>query len=294
LLGYAGVAGAAALWGTIGLAARSLFTAGLTPLEAAVWRAAGAFAVLFTFTLATNRPALRVARRDLPLFAAYGAVSVAGYMSIYFIAIRATTVATAAVLLYTAPAWVVILARLFLGERMTPMKHAAIALTFVGCVLVVGALGPDTMRATPLGLLAGLGAGVTYACYSIFGKTALRRYSPLTTVVYALGFGAVCLIAIARGLPPVPAAGVVPLLYLVAGPTTAAYLLFITGLQWVEAGRASIIATLEPLVAALGGALILHEPFGLGQWLGGALIMTGVILVGGERLLRVNDYDAGR
>jgi DME family drug/metabolite transporter len=140
------------------------------------------------------------------------------------------------------------------------------------------------MRLTPVGLLAGLGAGLTYACYSIFGKTALRRYSPFTTVVYALGVGAVFLIAIARGLPAVPRAGVVPLLYLIVGPTTAAYLLFITGLQWVEAGRASIIATLEPLVAGLGGALILHEPFGVSQWLGGALIIAGVILVGGERL----------
>ena len=279
------------MWGTIGLAARSLFAAGLTPLEAAVWRAAAAFALLFVFTLATHRPALRVARRDLPLFAAYGAISVAGYMTVYFAAIRATTVATAAVLLYTAPAWVVILARLFLSERMTPMKYAAVALACAGCALVVGVFGPDTMRVTPAGLAAGLGAGLTYALYSIFGKTALRRYSPLTTVIYALGFGALCLLVFAGGLPRIPAGGVAPLLYLIAGPTTAAYLLYITGLQWVEVGRASIIATIEPLVAAIGGALILHEPFGLSQWVGTVFVIGGVIVVGGERLLGVNDYD---
>ena len=274
------------MWGTIGLPARSLFAAGLTPLEAAVWRAAAAFALLLAFTVATRRRALRVARRDLPLFAAYGAISVAGYMVVYFEAIRATTVATAAVLLYTAPAWVVILARVFLRERITAMKYAAVGLAFAGCALVVGAFGPDTMRLTPAGLAAGLGAGLTYALYSIFGKTALRRYSPLTTVVYALGFGALFLIAMTRGLPPVPAGGAAALLYLIAGPTAAAYVLFITGLQWVEAGRASIIATLEPLVAALAGVLILHEPFGISQWLGAALILAGVVLVGGEHLLR--------
>ncbi len=282
LRGYAGVAGAAVMWGTIGLAARSLFAAGLTPLQAAVWRATSAFAILCAFALVANRPALRVGRRDLPLFATYGAVSVAGFMTVYFAAIQATTVATAAVLLYTAPAWVAVLARLFLGERMTPMKLAAVALAFAGCVLVVGAFGPGVMRLTPAGLMAGLGSGLTYALYSIFGKTALRRYSPLTTVIYALGFGALFLIVIAGGIMPVPAGGVPALLYLIAGPTTAAYLLYITGLQWVEAGRASIIATLEPLVAALAGALILHEPFGPTQWLGAALVITGVVLVGGE------------
>jgi len=105
----------------------------------------------------------------------------------------------------------------------------------------------------------------------------------LTTVTYALGFGALCLVVFTGGLPRVPAGGVAPLLYLIAGPTTAAYLLYITGLQWVEASRASIIATIEPLVAAIGGALILHEPFGLAQWLGAVFVIGGVIVVGGER-----------
>jgi drug/metabolite transporter (DMT)-like permease len=293
LLGYAGVAGAAVMWGTIGLAARQLFAIGLTPLEAAVWRAAAAFALLGALTLLTNRAALRVALPDLPLFAAYGAVSVAGYMVIYFAAIAATTVATAAMLLYTAPAWVVILARLFLGERLTPMKGAAVALACAGCALVVGALGPAGMRLTPAGLLAGLGAGLTYALYSIFGKRALRGYSPLTTVVYALGFGSLFLLAFARGLPPVPTGGAAPLLYLIVGPTTTAYLLYITGLRWIEAGRASVIATIEPLVAATGGSLILHEPFGPTQWLGAALVLTGVVLVGGEHLFGT-DQGLGR
>lgn len=293
LVGYAGVAGAAVMWGTIGLAARRLFAAGMTPVEAAAWRAVAAFALLLAVTLVTNRGALRVASRDLPLFAVYGAISVAGYMVVYFAAIAATTVATAAVLLYTAPAWVVILARLFLGERLTPMKGAAVALACAGCALVVGAFGAAGMRLTPAGLIAGLGAGLTYALYSIFGKRALRGYTPLTTVVYALGFGALFLLVSARGLPPVPAGGVTPLLYLIAGPTTAAYLLYITALRWVEAGRASIIATIEPLVAATGGSLILHEPFGAAQWLGTALVLAGVVLVAGERSV-ATDYDRGR
>jgi DME family drug/metabolite transporter len=284
--GYAQVALAAVLWGTLGLAARRLFAAGLTPLDTATWRATGAFVALLIFGLLTNRGALFVARRDLTLLAAYGAVSVAGFMTVYFTAIALTTVATAAVLLYTAPAWVVVLARLFFGEPLTTMKTSAVGLTFAGSVLVIGAIGPAAVRLTPAGVLAGLGAGLTYALYSIFGKTALRRLSPLTTVLYTLGFGAALLIAAARGLPRLPHASLAPLAYLVIVPTAIAYVLYIRGLKRVEAGRASVVATLEPVVAAFTGALILREPFGAAQWAGTALVLAGVVLVQGEHILR--------
>lgn len=284
--GYAQVAVAAVLWGTLGLAARRIFAAGLTPFEGATWRATGAFALLLLYCLVADRGALRISRRDLPLLAAYGAVSVAGFMTVYFTAIGLTTVATAAVLLYTAPAWVVVLARAFFGEPMTPMKAAAVALAFVGCVLVIGAVGSGAVRLTPVGLLAGLGAGLTYALYSILGKTALRRLSPMTTVVYTLGFGALFLIGAGGGPPPLPRASLGPLLYVIIFPTALAYLLYIGGLRWVEAGRASVVATMEPVVAALGGAFLLHEPFGVVQWIGAALVLVGVVLVQGEQFIR--------
>ncbi len=280
------MAAAAVLWGTLGVAVRSLLASGLSPLQAAAWRASGAFAVLLIYCLLVNRPALRVRRRDLPLLAAFGAVSVAGFMTIYFMAIDLTTIATAAVLMYTAPAWVVILARAFYGEAMTPMKTAAVGFTFAGCALVVGAFGPGALRLSTPGLMAGLGAGLTYALYSIFGKAALRRHSPLTTVVFTLGFGAVFLIAASGGLPVVRTAILPVLAYVVAAPTCAAYLLYIAGLRQIEAGRASVVATLEPVVAALAGTLLLREPMSAAQWGGAALVLGGVILVQGEQILR--------
>lgn len=278
------MAAAAVLWGTIGLAARSLFAAGLTPLQAAAWRATGAFVLLLVLGLARNPSVLRVERRDMPLLAAYAAVSVAGFMTVYFTAIDLTTVATAAVLLYTAPAWVVLMARALFGEPITPMKTAAVGLTFAGCVLVVGAVGPDAVRLSPAGLLAGLGAGLTYALYSIFGKTALRRYPPLTVVTCALGSGGLVLLVAAGGLPPVPAGAAAALAYTVVGPTALAYLLYTTGLRRIEAGRASVVATIEPVVAAVGGALLLRQPFGPAQWLGAALVLIGVLVVQGGSL----------
>jgi drug/metabolite transporter (DMT)-like permease len=212
-------------------------------------------------------------------------------MTVYFAAIELATVATAAVLLYTAPAWVVVLARVMFHEPITRMKAAAVALACVGCALVIGLAGPGAgaastgpaMRLGAAGLLAGLGAGLTYALYSIFGKTALRRHSALTTVVYSLAFGALFLIVANGGLPRPPAASLASLAYVTLFPTAAAYLLYIGGLQWVEAGRASVVATLEPVVAAVAGGFVLHEPFGTLQWIGAALVISGVVLVQAER-----------
>ena len=199
-------------------------------------------------------------------------------MTIYLTAIERTTIATAAVLLYTAPAWVVVLARVFFNEALAPMKLLAVALTFAGSALVVGAI-PWALRVNTLGVLAGLGAGLTYGLYSIFGKVALRRYSAMTTVVFSLGFGAVFLLLAAGGLHPVAPEVLPALAYLIVIPTAAAYLLYTAGLRRVEAGRASIVATLEPVVAALAGTVILREPFAPVQWIGGALVLIGVLTV---------------
>lgn len=284
--GYLHVAVAAVLWGTIGLAARPILASGMTALDAATWRAVGAFVLLLVYALVTDRGALRIARRDLWLFASYGAI-VAGFMIVYFVAIQLTTVATAAVLLYTAPAWVVVMARVLFAESITPVKALAVSLAFVGCGLVVGGLGIGAVHLGPAGLLAGLGAGFTYALYSVLGKTSLRRHSPLTTLVYSLGFGSLWLLAVSRGLPPVRAGALPAVAYTIVFPTTLAYALYITSLRTIEAGRASVIATLEPLVAATAGTALLGEPFGFAQWVGALLVIVGVVVVQGEhRFLR--------
>ncbi len=282
LVGYAAVAGAAVLWGTIGLASHSLFARGMTPLGAATWRAVGGCVLLLVYSLVATRSVPRIAARDLPLFLAYGLVGVAGFMTIYYTAIALTTVATAAVLLYTAPAWVVVLARAWLGEPLSRAKVAAVGAVVAGCALTAG--GGGSLRPSGVGVLAGLGAGLTYGLYSIFGKTALRRYPPLTVVTYALGSGGLVLLVAAGGLPPVPAGAAAALAYTVVGPTALAYLLYTTGLRRIEAGRASVVATIEPVVAAAGGALLLRQPFGPAQWLGAALVLIGVLVVQGGSL----------
>ena len=274
------VAGAGARWGTLGIAAKGVFRAGLSPLDAALWRAGGAFLILLLLALAANRRVLRVRARDLPMFAAYGLIGVALFMTSYLTSIRLSTVATAAILLYTAPAWVTLLARLVCREALSGRKVAAVLLTFTGSALAVRAYDPAALRVNVAGVLTGLAAGLTYALYSIFGKGALGRYGPFTTLLYALGFGTLFLALALRRWPALPPAYALPtLLYLILVTTLLTHVLYTNGLRRIEAGRASIIATVEPVVAALLGFLLLGERLEGWQWFGGVLVLSGVLLI---------------
>jgi len=278
------VAAAAALWGTIGIAVTVASRHGLTAVETSLWRAGGAFILLTAGVFIIRPQALRVRRRDLPLFAAYGLLGVAVFMTVYFTAVRLSSVATAAMLLYTAPAWVTVLARVFFAEPLGRGKVAAVLLTVAGSGLVVRAYDPAALRLSIGGVAAGLAAGFTYALYSIFGKGALQRYRPLTTVLYALGFGTVFLLIATGGPPRLPPEGALPVIaYLILVPTLLAYLLYVTGLDRMEAGRASILATVEPVVAAALGVLLLGERLEGWQWVGGALTLAGIVLIQWER-----------
>lgn len=281
--GYLRIVAAAVIWGSIGVAGRATFAAGVAPLEVAFFRALLAFVAVAIIVLLTEPLALRIRAADLPLFAGFGLVSIAIFFFVYLYAISRTTVATAAILLYTAPAFVIVLSRVLFHEPVTRPKAAAIALAFAGCVLVVRGYDPAALRLNLPGVLAGLASGLTYAMYSIFGKTALRRYRPATTLVYALGIGAVALGLTALPLGAVhlthTAAAWRGIVYLALVTSLLAQWLYLAGLERVEAGRASLVATLEPVVAAVFGYVLLGERLEVWQLVGGALVLSAVLTI---------------
>ncbi len=283
------VAGAALLWGTLGIFFKHILrTYGLSPLDLAFWRAGFAF-VFLGVGLGVMQPALlRLRRRDVPFFALFGLVSVAIFYAVYIAAVDLTTVATGAVLLYTAPAWVALLAWRLYAEALTGRKVVALILAFAGCALVARAYDPGQLRFNWVGTVCGLAAGLTYALYSIFGKHALKSYRPWTIVTYAMGFGAAFLL-LAQS-PASLRAVITPsplwawLVALALGPTVGAFGLYTLGLRCVPASVASIVATLEPVTAAGLSFILLGERFESWQALGGGFILVSVLLLAsGER-----------
>lgn len=284
-LGVALILVAALLWGTLGIAFRGLQELGATAVAIGFWRALIAAPVIGLFLLVRQPAHLKVAVRDLPLLMGYGLVSVALFFVVYAAAVQYASVAVAAVLLYTAPAWVIVLAAVLFHETITLQKGIAVILTFIGVALVAGIADIGNLNVSFLGLVTGLGAGFTYATFSLFGKAALKNYAPTTTIFYGLLFGALFLLPFvwqewtAFLAPLNTPQGWGWILYMGILPTAGSFWLYMAGLGYLgDAGRASVLATLEPVIAALLGFLVLNEALSSVQLIGGGLVLVGIMV----------------
>lgn len=277
-MGYLYVAIAAVLWGLLGPVTRIALREGMDAVEVAIWRAllaAGIFAVH-----ATVIGRVRLDRRDLPSVVAFGVVGVAGLLACYSRAVEAGGAALAAILLYTAPVWVAILSTLFLGERMTGRKLIALFVATAGVAGIAVSSGTGGIRLTPAALGWGLGSGFAYALYYLFGKRYFDRYPTATLFVYALPVGAVAMLPMAR-LTHKTAVAWGALVFLAVVSTYLAYLFYSAGLRRVEATRASTVATVEPVVAAVAALLMWGERLSAAAYACGALVLLGVLLMVG-------------
>jgi drug/metabolite transporter (DMT)-like permease len=283
LLGGAMVLMAAALWGTLGLFARALASAGISPLEMTSARAAGA-AILLMLWIARRPARLRIRPRDLPFFLAFGVLGLALFHFLYFATLQHTSIAVAVALLYTAPAFVLIGSRLWFGEPIDATRLTALGLVLAGIFLVTGALrllatGQATITAAAIAL--GLGSGLSYGLYTIFGKRALERYDSGQTVFYSFIFAAFALALVAPPWIPFqehPEA-TLPLILLGVIPTVAPYLLYTAGLRHLPPSTASMLASIEPVVATLLGSTLLGESLGIDQGAGIALIIAAALVL---------------
>lgn len=270
----------AALWGTTGLFVQQLHTIGFTPWETVGIRLSFS-AVLILVFLGLFKPAmLRIQFRHLPYFVGTGIISIAFFNFFFFTVIDEATLSLAVVLLYTGPVFVTILSRLFFKEPFTGAKALALLLMLIGCALTVellpfGAM-PDGWRIVIYGLLSGF----FYALYSIFGKSVSRHYHSLTITAYSMITGSVFLM-LTSSLLHQPARLIQPEVLLngfgiALFATVSAYVLYTFGLTYVESSRASILSTVEPVVAIIIGVMIFQDQLNSWQVLGFILVLLSV------------------
>jgi drug/metabolite transporter (DMT)-like permease len=283
---------AAACWAAGGLTAKWLFEGPgprVQPAHLSAARAFIAFLMLLVYLLLARRDVLKVRLSDLPFLSAFGVFGLAAVHFTYFATIELTNVPTAILLEYLAPVLVLGVSVAAMGERFTWFLPAGAALSVLGCALVVGAIGGEGLRVSPAGIAWGLASAVFFAGYTLMGKYAAGRYSPWTLLVYGLGAASVFWIAYLglRGetgsvvtlvSSPVRAAAVTAMAF---GATVVPFGAFLKALTYIDATRASITATLEPVIAAVASFAIpaLYQPLSPLQLLGGALVLAACVVV---------------
>lgn len=275
---------AGCFWGSMGIFVRKLGTYGFSSIQIVSIRVTIA-ALFFALVLfVKGRDGFKISLRDIPIFLGLGFGSILFFTACYFSAIEMMSLSTAAILLYTSPIWIMLMSILFFHEKLDRRKMIALALAFAGCVLVSGISGGGV---TPIGLLVGLGSGIGYGLYSILGKIALRKYSSYTVTTYTFLFAAIGSWFICQPVDMINKfSGTTDLGFLImfcclTAVVTAVipFLAYTLGLERVEASKAGIIATIEPMVATLIGIVVFSEPLTLMSGLGIILILSAVVIL---------------
>ena len=288
IIGSALIIIAGCFWGSMGIFVRRLDTYGFSSIQIVSIRVTIAALIFALVLFVKDRKGFKISFRDIPLFLGLGLGSILFFTVCYFSAITMMSLSTAAILLYTSPIWIMLMSILFFHEKLDRRKLIALALAFTGCVLVSGISGGGV---TPTGLLVGLGSGIGYGLYSILGKIALCKYSPYTVTTYTFVFAAIGSWFICRPADMInkfsDAAdpGFLILFCCLTAVITAVipFLAYTLGLERVEASKAGIIATIEPMVATLIGIVVFSEPLTLMSGIGIVLILSAVVLLNLKR-----------
>lgn len=273
----------AALWGVIGLFVDGLASQGFSSLQIVTLRVVSAAVLLVGYLGLKNPKLLQIDLKDAFSFIGTGIFSIAFFNWCYFTAIGEVSLSVAVILLYTGPAFVTILSWILFGEPMTGRKVSALCLTLIGCGLVIKVVPVGDQQISLFGLLVGLGSGFGYALYSIFGKHALKKYHSLTVITYTFVFASALMLPFSGSTIQIEQLQSAHTWMLIAGlgllPTALAYLLYTMGLAQIESSRASITATIEPVVATLIGVTIFEEVLTGFQIIGMMLVLGAVVLI---------------
>ncbi|MEK7363790.1 MAG: DMT family transporter [candidate division NC10 bacterium] len=289
LTGLVLIALAAISWGTTGATMTLLAQrAAADPLLVGFARLAIAAPFLLGAALVSTRNwRLTTGRDALALLVMGGAM--AAYQVFYFRAVTLTGVAVAALLaICSSPLMIAGLAALFLRERLTAATGVSLAMAVAGtALLVIGPRGLGEISSDfALGAVLALGAGLSYAMYTVIGKGTLARVSPLplagiTFTVAALTLSPVLLSEHAVAEPL--AKGWPLFLYLGLIPTALAYGLFTVGLRRIPATVAGITTLLEPLTASALGVFLFGERLGAAGTIGAILLLAAIALLTARR-----------
>lgn len=279
---------AGTLWGCMGLFVRTLQNIyAFGSLQIVCLRltvAAVAFAIL---GIIRRTPVIKL--RHVPLLFCTGFCGIMLLSVTYFLSMTYSSLSVAAILMYTAPAFVLIASVILFKEKLTTAKITALILAFAGCVFVSGIFGGDA-KITTIGVVMGILSGITYGSYSIFGTYALKKYDTYTVTTWAFVFAALASLPfgnvpdIVTKIATAPDSVSLVLIIVSMGIFSAfmPFLLYTIGLSRTEPSKAIIVASVEPLVATMLGFALFNETPTIYSAVGIVLILASVVMATGK------------
>jgi len=282
--GYLLVALSGIFWGTGFLYIQYILDHGLAAKDLVSWKMLLGFCILLTFIVIKDRSLLKIDRRGLLYLAFMAIVCHILYNLSMYSAIERTNIATTVSLMYTAPVFVLLIARIAFKEPLTAIKSLAVAMCIGGVFLTATGGTMSVLDINATGVLLGLFTGLCYAIMNLMSKFLLKTYRQLTILMYTFGMAFVFSLSFSD---PLAAFRLdfnpwfwMNIILLGSVPTALAYFLFTTGLSRnIESSKAAVIATIEVPVSVIGSYIIFGQDILGWKLLGVALILTSVIML---------------
>jgi drug/metabolite transporter (DMT)-like permease len=274
------------MWALNGSLARFLLDDGVPAARLAQLRSLLSW-LLLVAALAVTRPALlRVERREIPRLAFLGIAGLALVHASYFYAIARLQIGVALTIQYLGPLLILLWLRIFHRRHLPRSLWAAVALSVAGCFLVVRAYDAGALDAR--GIAAAFVAAVSFAIYLVASERSGHRHEPATTLAWGFGFASLFW-AIAQPLWSFPLDEFDSIRPVALGlgvaviGTLLPFALMVTAVRHIPASRAAVIATLEPVLAALLAWPIHGQDLAAVQVAGGLIVVAGVVWVQAQR-----------
>ena len=278
------------LWGGTFIAGR-LLASTMAPANAAFLRFfIASFAMLLITRMVEGK--LTIPRKGLwlPLIL-LGLTGVFAYNVFFFHGLHHITAGRASLIVASTPLVITILAAIFLGERLTPLKITGVMISLAGAVTVISNGHPASLLTGNFGPgeQALVGCVLSWAAYSLIGRSVLKSLSPLTAVCYSSIIGTFFLSypAVRAGLlgqlTKISPADWTSLAYLGIGGTAIGFSLYYQGIKKIGASRAGIFINLVPVFSLLLSRLILGESIKIIVLAGGLLVLAGVWLTNSRK-----------
>lgn len=278
---------AGTLWGVISIFVNMLTSFGFTSTDISFLRVFTCAILMFIFLLIYDRKLLKFRLKDIWMFMGTGIVSLTLFSLCYFTTIINTEASVAVSLLYTSPIFVMLFSAVLFKERITVKKIIAIILTVAGCTFISGMVGSGTKMEIKA-LLIGIGSGLFYALYSIFGRYATAKYHPFTITFYTFVFATIGFLPFVKPGNIITVLGNDPkaiVISIISGLLCGVlpYVFYTLGLKHLDTTVAGVLVAVEPLVGCLVGIIGFKESSDTLKILGISFILASIIILNVEK-----------
>jgi drug/metabolite transporter (DMT)-like permease len=284
LFGIFLIAVSAMSFGSMAIFARLAYDAGTNPITILFLRFT--IAAIFMVAIMAGKNMTFPRGRTLVTLVLMGALGYVGLSFAFFTALTMAPAGLLAILLYLYPAFVTLMATIFLKKPVTILKLVALSLTFGGTIIIIGL---DGGRGQNLGIALAITAAVLYSIYILVGSNVISNAGafPASTIVIIAASVVFSGIVIVEGVKfPTTSIGWVSVFAIALVSTAPAFVTFFAGLKRIDPANAAMISTLEPLVTVTLAVIVLGETMTLPKILGGVMILAAVVLLTRSEITR--------